>query len=147
MAEQVDISKLELASTKTRFKAFFIDDMFITILVFAILWNDIAATGSDFAIAILMLIAQYSVHIMVLKFIYQTFFVWYYGQTLGKMVAKVRVIDYDNFGRVSLVQSAIRSATRLVSESFMYAGFLLAYFQESKQTLHDKFGKTLVVNV
>jgi uncharacterized RDD family membrane protein YckC len=59
---------------------------------------------------------------------------------------KLRVIDFNNFTRVTFAQSFIRAMARIVSESFFYIGFLMAYFTDSKQTLHDKFGKTLVVN-
>ena len=86
------------------------------------------------------------IQILALKFIYQTFFIWYYGATVGKIVAKIKVIDYYNFGKVSFTNSVIRSAARIISEMAMFVGFLFAFFTESKQTFHDKLGKTLVVN-
>ena len=79
--------------------------------------------------------------------IYQSFFIWYYGATIGKLVSKIRVIDFETYGRISLVSSCIRSAGRIISESVFYLGFFLAYYGDSRQTLHDKFGKTLVVDV
>jgi uncharacterized RDD family membrane protein YckC len=84
--------------------------------------------------------------IVIIKFIYQTFFVWYYGATIGKFVAKIKVIDFDHFGKVSLVNSALRSGGRIISEMVFYIGFIMAYYTDSRQTLHDKFGKTLVVD-
>ena len=57
------------------------------------------------------------------------------------------MIDFDNYGKVSFVNACIRSACRIISESVFYLGFILAYFGDSKQTFHDKLGKTLVVDV
>lgn len=141
----IDIDKLELASTSSRMKAFVIDDISITLLVLLILWDQIAASNGDF-IRVLEIMNGAFLQIVILKFFYQTFFIWYFGQTIGKFVAKIKVIDYDNFGRVSLINSAIRSMGRIVSETILYIGFIFAFYTQSKQTAHDKFAKTLVVN-
>jgi uncharacterized RDD family membrane protein YckC len=143
---QVDIENLELASMRSRIKAFVIDDISITLIVALILWDKIAASGGDF-MATMIVMNQAFFQIIMIKFIYQTFFVWYYGATVGKLVSKIRVIDFDHFGRVSLINSAMRSFGRIISEAFFYIGFIVANFTESRQTFHDKFGKTLVVNV
>ena len=89
---------------------------------------------------------MYLVPVIVLKFIYQWFFVWYYGATLGKMAVKVKVIDYNTFGRVSPFNALVRSLGRIISEQFFYVGFIVAFFNEGRQTFHDIIGKTLVVN-
>lgn len=142
---QIDTDNLQLASMSSRVKAFVIDDLSITLIVIILLWESVQATNGDF-LAIMSLMNAAFLQIVAIKFIYQTFFIWYYGATIGKFVAKIRVIDYDNFGRVSLMNSAVRSAGRIISEMIFYVGFILAYFTESKQTLHDKLGKTLVVD-
>jgi uncharacterized RDD family membrane protein YckC len=145
MQEEIDISKLSLASMNKRAKAFIIDDLIITFLVFILLWDKIAISNGNF-IVIMDIMNQAVLQILVLKFLYHTFFIWYYGATLGKYLVKVRVIDYDNFGKVSLINSAIRSMGRLLSEAVFYLGFILAYYTEAKQTFHDKLGRTLVVD-
>jgi len=142
---QIDIDKLELASTSSRMKAFVIDDISITLLVLLILWDKITASNGDF-VTVLEIMNGAFLQIVILKFFYQTFFIWYFGQTIGKFVAKIKVIDYDNFGRVSLINSAVRSMGRIVSEAVLYIGFIFAFYTQSKQTAHDKFAKTLVVN-
>ena len=142
----METENLELASMKSRMKAFVIDDLSITLIVLIIIWDKISAVNGDIMSAMLIMNEAF-VQILVLKFLYQTFFIWYYGATLGKFVAKIKIIDFDNFGRVSLVNAALRSCGRLISEALFYIGFLLAYYTDSKQTFHDKFGKTLVVNV
>ena len=142
---QIDIENLQLASMGSRIKAFVIDDLSITVVVLLLLWDKVQATNGDF-LAIMTLMNAAFFQIVTIKFIYQTFFIWYYGATLGKLIAKIKVIDFDNFGKVSLINSAVRSAGRIVSEMIFYVGFIVAYFTDSKQTLHDKIGKTLVVD-
>lgn len=143
--QENNTNNLELASLGTRTKAFIIDDILITVIILIIFWDTITKTGNDLA-TILMVMNQFVGQVLVLKFIYQTFFVWYYGATVGKIIVKVKVIDYDNFSRVSLTQSALRSFGRILSEMFFYIGFIFAYFNDGKQTFHDKISKTLVIN-
>lgn len=136
---------LKLASISSRLKAFVIDDLLITLIVFFIFWNQISSSGDDI-MAFLVLMNEFVLQILVLKFIYQAFFVWYYGATIGKIVAKIRVIDYNHYGKVSLTSSLIRSFVRIFSEMFFYIGFVFAFFNDGKQTLHDKMARTLVVD-
>lgn len=143
--DQIDIENLQLASMGARVKAFVIDDISVTLIVMLILWDQIQSTGGDLS-GVLTVMNSAFFQIVVLKFIYQTFFIWYYGATIGKIVAKIKVIDYDHFGRVSFTSALIRSSGRIISEAAMFIGFVFAYFTASRQTFHDKIGKTLVVN-
>ena len=143
---QTDANNLELASMRSRIRAFIIDDLSITLIVLIILWDKLSNVNGDIVLA-MSIMNEAFVQIIVLKFLYQTVFIWYYGATLGKYIAKIRVIDFEHFGRVSLLNASIRSFGRILSESAFYIGFLIAYYTDSKQTFHDKFGKTLVVNV
>lgn len=143
--EQIDTDNLQLASMKSRVKAFVIDDLSITLLVIVILWDKISNTNGDL-MSTMMIMNEAFIQIIILKFIYQTFFIWYYGATIGKLISKIKVIDFENYGKVSLINSCIRSAGRVISESVFYLGFFLAYYGESRQTFHDRFGKTLVID-
>jgi len=143
--ENIDTSKLELASTSRRIKAFVIDDLLITFVMLALLWEPITSTNGDY-LAIAMIMNEAFLQIITIKIIYQSFFIWYYGATLGKMSSKIKVIDFNNFGKITFAQSVLRASGRILSESFFYLGFALAYYTDSKQTFHDKVAKTLVVN-
>lgn len=136
---------LELATIRSRTLAFVIDDFLITFIVIAMYWNSISSTGDDLA-TLLLIMNEFVWQVLFLKFIYQTFFVWYYGATIGKIVAKIRVIDYNHFGRVSIFTAMTRSVLRIISEMFFYIGFIFAFFNDGRQTFHDKIGRTLVVN-
>ncbi|RXK02724.1 MULTISPECIES: RDD family protein [Arcobacteraceae] len=141
----MNTDNLELASNRKRALAYVIDDFLVTFIIVVMFWDKIVVNGTDL-VSVLAVMNAFIWQVLLLKFIYQTFFIWYYGATVGKIIAKVRVIDFNNFGRVSLLTSATRSVFRLFSEMFFYFGFIFAFFTESRQTLHDKVGRTLVVN-
>ena len=143
--QNTNTNNLELASTRARVQAFIIDDFAITFIIMLLMWDQISAVNGDFTTILLMLNNAF-IQILFLKFIYQTFFIWYYGATIGKMIAKIKVIDFDNFGNVSFKSAVVRSIGRIISEMVFYVGFLVAFYTDSKQTFHDKMGKTLVVN-
>ncbi|MEA2049323.1 MAG: RDD family protein [Campylobacterota bacterium] len=141
----IDVDNLKLASMRSRIKAFIIDDLSITLIVMVMLWDKISLANGDL-MTIMLLMNEAFFQIVVLKFIYQSFFIWYYGATIGKLIAKIKVIDFENYGRVSLMNSILRSFGRILSEAIFYIGFLFAYYTDSRQTFHDKFGKTLVID-
>lgn len=141
----IDINKLELASPKKRMQAFVIDDILISIITMILLWDQISANNGDI-VNMLMLMNSAFIQVLFLKLIYQTFFVWYYGATIGKQIVKIRIIREDNYGSINLITSLMRSASRIISESIFYLGFFLAFYTEGRQTLHDKLAKTLVIN-
>lgn len=143
--QQNHSNNLELATIGSRVKAFVIDDLLITAVFLLLYWEKFSAT--DDAMALLTIMNEGVYQVLLLKFIYQGFFVWYYGATLGRIFAKIRVIDYYHFGRVSLFTAFVRSFFRILSEMFFYIGFVFAFFNDSKQTLQDKIARTLVVNV
>jgi len=138
-------NNLELASTRARALAFVIDDFLMTIISIVIYWDKISAANNDIA-SVLFVMNEFFWQIIFIKFLYQAFFVWYYGATIGKIITKIKVIDHDTLGRVSLFNAIIRSIFRIVSEMFFYVGFFFAFFTKGKQTFHDKIGRTLVVN-
>ena len=123
MEEKIDISKISLASSSARLKAFIIDDILVTILTFIILWQPLTQTGSDFQKMVLIINGAF-LQIIILKFLYQAFFVWYYGATIGKILTKTKIVD-ENFQRIGLVRSMLRSAIRIISENIFYIGFII----------------------
>lgn len=143
---QLDTDNLELASVMKRATAFVIDDIIVTLIVFVIFWESIS-NNMDNLESMLVGMNQFVFPILFLKFVYQAFFIWIYGATIGKIIVKIRVIDYNSFQRVNLLSSIFRSFARILSEMFFYIGFLFSLFNDGRQTFHDKIGRTLVVNV
>ena len=140
-------NNLQLASMRSRAFAFVIDDLLVTAIIMIIFWESIAALSSDMEAMMFLMKTDLVMPLIALKVIYHTFFVWYYGATVGKIIAKIRVIDVNSWGKVSLFSSFLRSIGRIFSEMFFYAGFLIGFFNEGRKIFHDITGKTLVVNV
>ena len=138
-------NNLQLASMRSRAFAFVIDDLLVTAIIMIIFWESIVALSSDIEAMMFLMKTDLVMPLIALKVIYHTFFVWYYGATVGKIIAKIRVIDVNSWGKVSLFSSFLRSIGRIFSEMFFYAGFLIGFFNEGRKTFHDITGKTLVI--
>ena len=143
---QNNTNNLQLASMRSRAFAYVIDDLLVTLIIMIIFWENIYAVSNDPDALMYLMKAELVMPLIVLKVIYHTFFVWYYGATVGKIVAKIRVIDANHWGRVSFFSSLLRSVGRIFSEMFFYVGFLIGFFNDGRKTFHDITGKTLVVN-
>ncbi|MDD4329124.1 MAG: RDD family protein [Aliarcobacter sp.] len=143
---QINSDNLQLASMRSRALGYVIDDFLITIIIMMIFWEDIISVSQDMDALMYLLKAELAFPLIVLKVIYQTFFVWYYGATIGKIVVKIRVIDANKWGKVSIISSFLRAVGRIFSEMFFYIGFLIGFFNNGRKTFHDIIGRTLVVN-
>ncbi len=134
----------QIASRRKRMGAFVIDDIVISFFLVIIFYNQLVALKDPMALSLFL--QDNLIVFMLLKTLYQTFFVWYNGMTLGKMFMKIRVVEIDGGYLPSLGTAFLRAFLRIVSESFFYLGYMLAYFNPLMQTLHDKLSKTVVVN-
>ena len=72
MNNTINIENLQLASMRSRIKAFIIDDLSITLLVMLMLWDKIASANGEL-IEIMTIMNEAFLQIIVLKFLYQTF--------------------------------------------------------------------------
>lgn len=124
--------------------AFFIDEMLLSFLLVIALWD-------SFAQAVTMeqminITNTFVLEYMLIKIIYQAFFVMQYGASIGKIVMKIRVIDINTIQTPNVVVSLNRAIFRVISELLMYLGFLWGLLNPERQTWHDKTAKTLVVD-
>lgn len=136
--------QLTLASISKRSLAFFIDEMLLSFLLIIALWDSFnsAQNMNELINVTNSFIFEY----MFLKIVYQAFFTMQYGATLGKLLVKIRVIELTTLSHPSVISSLNRAIFRVVSEMFFYLGFLWGMLQPSRQTLHDKTARTLVIN-
>jgi uncharacterized RDD family membrane protein YckC len=138
------VDNLELASKSDRFKAFFIDDLLISLIFVVLVWDSLMNTYNiDEMIEIL---SSHTISMVIIKILYQAFFTYIYGATIGKMVTGTILIDDDTLGPISKQSALLRAVSRVLSEPF-YWGFLLAFWTKGIQTFHDKVAKTVVVYV
>lgn len=134
---------ITLAQNWKRAMAHLIDLLLVGIIAYAVV-----GTGEgDMTEISTQYMANLQIVVAILHFAYQWIFIYKYGATLGKIAMKIRVIDLALVDNPNMYQAMIRSAMRIVSEFFLYFGFIMAYFDPFKRTLHDRVAKTLVIDV
>lgn len=135
---------ITLADIKKRSLAFFIDELLLSFLLVFSLWDSfVNATTVE---ELISLTNNFVFEYMLIKIIYQTFFVMQYGASLGKLAMKIRVIEIRTLQNPTFASSLNRAIFRIISEMLFYLGFLWGMLDSSRQTWHDKTAKTLVVN-
>ena len=136
--------KLSLATNGRRIFSCVIDELIVAVLFFIIYMGEFArASAPEQLQAVTM---NHIVQYYVIKILYHTIFVYFYGASIGKFVCKIRCINQDAL-TPNFYESFIRAVVRIISEFAFYLGFAWAFFNEFRQTWHDKAGGTLVVQV
>ena len=144
LIEKFERENITLAPLKKRALAYLIDEILVSLLFIFIYIDQIPDNATtEETITIINSLVFY---VMVLKVVYQTFFVWMYGATLGRIAMKIRVISLGDLENPSLLFSLSRASFRIISESIFYLGFLWAVLNPKRETWHDKVSNTLVVN-
>ena len=133
-----------LADIKKRAFAFFIDELLLSFLLVIAMSDSFmqAKTVEQMILLTNSLLFDY----MLMKIVYQTFFVMQYGATLGKIALKIRVIEIATLQNPTFFVSLNRAVFRIVSEMFFYLGFVWAMMDPARQAWHDKTAKTLVID-
>jgi uncharacterized RDD family membrane protein YckC len=67
------------------------------------------------------------------------------GQTVGKRLLGVRVIDFRSGGPIGFGRGLIRYVGRIISTIPCLLGYLWMLWDREKQTWHDKIANTVVV--
>lgn len=142
--ELLNRENLHLASIQKRAAAFFIDEMLLSFLLMIAMSDSFsnAQTMED----IIILTNTYVMQYIMIKIVYQTFFVMQYGATLGKLAMKIRVIDIKTLDNPSFSVALNRAIFRIISEMLFYLGFLWGMMDPARQTWHDKTAKTLIID-
>ena len=74
---------------------------------------------------------------------YPVIFHWLWGQTLGKMAVRVRVVTLDG-GPLTLGRAILRQIGYWLSAVILGIGYLIAAFRGDKRALHDLIAGTPV---
>ncbi len=136
---------LELASTQKRAFAFFIDELILAFLFLIIIYDQVAALSEPDAL--IALINSFTLEYLAIKVIYQTFFVYQYSATLGKIFMKIQVVDRETLQKPIFASALNRGVFRIISEMVFYLGFVWAFYRKNRESWHDLTARTLVVNV
>ncbi len=142
--DRFERENITLAPLSKRSVAYFIDELLVSFL-FVIIYMGSIEESKDVE-EMIGVINGLVMYIMILKVIYQTFFVWVYGATLGKIFMKIRVICVEDFENPTLLYALNRAIVRIISEAIFYLGFAWAFMNPKRESWHDKAGRTLVVN-
>ncbi|MBL0709309.1 MAG: RDD family protein [Sulfurimonas sp.] len=133
-----------LALNRKRAIAFFIDEILLSILLTVALWDSFA--DAQTVEELIDITNTFVLEYMLMKIVYQAFFVMQYGASLGKIAMKIRVIEIESMQTPNVLVALNRSIFRVVSEMIFYLGFLWGLLNPERQTWHDKTARTLVVD-
>jgi len=136
--------ELQLASISKRGWAFTVDKILLALIVIAAMGGRFE--GKDFE-GIVVAINQALLFTTLVEITYQSVFTKLYGATIGKMLLKIRVVDITMLDNPSWAASFLRSSVRFLGETLFYLGFVWALFDPFRQGWHDKFAKTVVLDV
>lgn len=144
LIEKFENENITLASLQKRGLAYMIDEILISVL-FSLIYldqmpNDM--TTEELITTVNSLLG----YLVMIKIMYQTFFVWMYGATIGKIAMKIRVISTSDLENPTIIAALSRAAFRIISESLFYLGFVWAYLNPKRETWHDRVATTLVIN-
>jgi uncharacterized RDD family membrane protein YckC len=149
------MQNLQLADGGKRFIAFLIDVIILTVVImvlFGILGTigfmgaSSAETGDSAGMVAAIMGAGLLMQVLslALQIGYFTYFESSERQgTIGKNAMGLIVAD-ENGNRLDVQKALIRNIMRLVSGFICLIGYLMAFFTEKKQTLHDIVAKTNV---
>jgi uncharacterized RDD family membrane protein YckC len=134
-----------------RFWAFQIDILFLKILmgIFVVAGFLAAQMGAgDAGLSLLSQVRVIAPLILplaaVLGVVYFSFFHGAWGQTIGKMILGVRVVE-KNGQPITFPQALLRTFSYLVSAFPVFLGFIWAGFTSGKRSWHDLISGTIVV--
>ena len=138
------MSDVNFAPFGKRIMAYAIDDVLISILFVIILWEHIGSSTSIEEVA--SIINSVWLFMVMTQILYHTFFVWQYGASIGKIAMGIVVVESQNLIKPRLIVALNRAIFRVISGMVFYLGFVWAFFDPKRQTLHDKTASTLVVS-
>ncbi len=85
-------------------------------------------------------------YIFSLYVLYHTVLVWQSGMTIGKYLARIRIVRLEEGEPMTFAAAFGRALGRTLGEMFLfYVTFLPAFFSPLRQTLHDRLVQTVVV--
>lgn len=131
-----------------------IDQAIVLVISYIFIRITIWIMGAEFipeARGVFSLLADYPVIlpscVAIYLFIFLLYTVWMdslTGQTVGKMLLKLRLVQMDG-ERPHPLRAAIRQAAYFISLMIFGLGHFLVLFDPRKQSLHDKIAGTLVI--
>jgi uncharacterized RDD family membrane protein YckC/ribosomal protein L40E len=145
------LSAVPYEGVSIRFVAILIDTIVIgaissilTVPFFAFSLTRLATRAVFFGPAV----ATRALVVLIIYFLYYTLLEGHYGQTVGKMAVKIRVVKETDNSPIDYGEAAVRTVLRVIDGLFFYLiGAILVWSSEKKQRLGDRVAQTVVVKV
>lgn len=83
---------------------------------------------------------------MLLWALYGGLLIWRFGSTPGKMIMRVKIVDYETGGKVEVDKSFLRAFFSLAS-LFLMLGYIWAAWQKEGRTWHDIIAGTRAIKI
>jgi len=142
-ADQSEIMKaavtMQYQGVGIRFISFLIDSIVLVLLI--------GVVGSIFGFSVVSRTAGWGFGLLsfIIFLAYFTYLEGSKGQTIGKMVTKIKVVREDG-GMINMNQAFTRNILRIIDGLLAYLiGAILIWRSEKKQRLGDSIAKTVVV--
>ena len=135
-----------------RFAAKFVDELIIAVptvpisLVFGVDFplNFNTPAGSDTLTKFIVTQLALMAFGILVRVVYNTFFIGKYAATPGKMLCKIKVVVTDG-SHPTYLRAFGRSWAELLSQMVCYVGYIIAGFDDEKRSLHDHICDTRVI--
>ena len=147
---------VQLASLGRRWVAIVIDGIIVAIATVLLLLSsgemaslDAAILGND-ELAMSEAFSQFQSNTLTSNIVVSAIYnvvlmVLFNGQTLGKMLLKLRVVKKRG-GRITILDALLRNVVGYTISQIFLVGYLWAVFDGEKQAWHDKMASTVVVD-
>lgn len=149
--------RMELASIGARFAALIIDGIVLAVpfgiifagLVFYVVYTESRQENIGNIIVSNVIQSGVQLFLMALPFVYEGLMLQIYGQTVGKMIMKIKVVTSDG-KEISGKHAWIRALVRVLLGKFMccigvLVNYIPAFTTNELTCLHDMAAKTRVV--
>jgi len=137
-----DNTEVQYAGFLIRLTAAIIDNIWLYGLIYLVLDNVIHVNifNPETEYSLILFLFEY-----ILPFIIVITFWARISSTPGKLIFRLKIVDADTLGQVSIKMLIIRYFSYILSMLPLFWGFIRIARDERKQGWHDKFANTVVV--
>ena len=118
-------------------------------MTYSKIWKRAIAAVTD--ILIIIILSGYFIYTGIWYFpvlLAALYFIIFEGSKLqatpGKILMGIRVSDINGIP-IGYCTSFVRNVLKIISVATVFVGFIMAYFDDNNQALHDRLAKTLVI--
>jgi len=134
--------KINYAGFWIRFVAKFVDGIIVGVPGYALQFGGMALFQNEETAVIIMLVGW--LVSFTLQIAYSTWMHGKFGATVGKMACGLRVVRATG-GQMTYGLACGRFFAEIISGITLYAGYIMAGFDEEKRSLHDRICDTRVI--